>query len=268
MKINYKVVDAFCHEHAKGNPAAVIQLDRWLTKQTMQKIATELNLSETAFIVKQGDKYHIRWFSPMTEIDFCGHATLASASVVFSESLDTQTLVFYATSVGDINVTKQKDRIEMMFPNQRPTTVDAPPAELIDGIMCTATAVLKNNQAYVVILPAEKDVRELKVKLSLLKQLAPLDVVVSAKGTNYDFVSRYFWPANGGDEDPVTGSIHAALAPYWSEQLNKRSLTAYQASSRGGVLYCELKGNKVMVSGHAVISKCSQLTVPIEGLQQ
>ncbi|WP_336605367.1 PhzF family phenazine biosynthesis protein [Stutzerimonas stutzeri] len=247
-------VDAFTDELFKGNSAAVVPLERWLSDAQMQSIAIENNLSETAFLVREPDgAYHIRWFSPLTEIDFCGHATLASAFVLLSQGMATAPLTFRAAAVGDVSVVQQDNGLlEMNFPNREPERVENPPAELLNGLKVVPLAVLKNRQAWFAVYEDEDQVRDLTPDLPAFKTLAPLDVVITAPGREQDFVSRYFWPANGGDEDPVTGSIHAGLAPYWAGRLGKSSLVALQASRRSGLLYCRVEGERVFVAGRAV----------------
>ncbi len=257
MTLDIHVIDAFTNETFKGNSAAVILTDKWLSRSLMQSIASENNLSETAFIVKNpSDEYDIRWFSPITEIDFCGHATLASAYVLFENNSQCQHLTFRAAAVGVLNVIKLNNGyIQMSFPNCLPTSVKDIPDDLLKGLSKTPAEVLKNDQAYFAVYENEQDVTALKVDVERIKLLAPLDVVVTASAgsvhQNVDFVSRYFWPANGGIEDPVTGSIHAGLAPYWARKLSKLSLSAYQASARGGYLQCEIANDRVLISGQA-----------------
>lgn len=247
-------VDAFTNERFKGNPAAVMPLEQWLADGQMQAIAAENNLSETAFFVREPDgAFHIRWFSPLTEIDFCGHATLASAFVILEQRLAEAPLIFRAAAVGDIEVSLGDDgRLEMSFPNRAPEPVAEPPQALLKALAITPEAVLKNPQAWFVVYASEQQVRAAAPDLEALKALAPLDVVITAPGDRQDFASRYFWPANGGDEDPVTGSIHAGLAPYWAARLGKSSLVALQASRRSGLLYCRVEGERVFVAGDVV----------------
>lgn len=254
MKLRINIVDAFTEERFKGNSAAVIITKEWLADDLMQSIASENNLSETAYLVRGDDDiYTIRWFSPITEIDFCGHATLASASVVFNEHPEINTLVLSALAVGNMTITKTDDGyIHMDFPNRKPSTPQRVPTELLKGLSIKPSKVLLNEQAYFAIYEHESDVLNVEQNKEYLEKLAPYDVVVTAKGNNYDFVSRYFWPANGGDEDPVTGSIHTGLAPYWSEKLDKIELIAYQASHRGGVLLCRVVEDRVFISGKTV----------------
>jgi PhzF family phenazine biosynthesis protein len=263
MKHNITFVDAFTNEVLKGNSAAVLLLGEWLPDCTMQAIATENNLSETAFVVRAPDgKFHIRWFSPMKEIAFCGHATLASAFVIFKQMdhaarSSGTTITFWAQAVGDLEVKRERSgRMEMSVPNREPASVNQPPQALTEAMPVGYLAILQNQQAYVVVYPHESDVRTCMPDLERLKQLAPLDVCVTSVASDnnaaYDFVSRYFWPANGGVEDPVTGSIHAALAPYWAKKIGKMNLVGLQASKRSGLVYCRLEGDRVLISGDAV----------------
>ena len=255
MKLKIYKIDAFTDEIFKGNYAAVIILDDWLDKELMQNIATENNLSETAFAKKiDTNTYEIRWFSPLVEIDFCGHATLATAYVLFNKNENFKEIIFKAEAIGTLSVSKTKDDyIHMTFPNQKTDPVENIPKELLDGLSIKPTEILLNRQAYFAIYNDEKDIFNIEVNLDEIKKLKPYDLVISAKSNKYDFISRYFWPANGGDEDFVTGSIHTGLAPFWSKILNKNKLIAYQASSRGGLLKCELKDDKVIVSGKAIL---------------
>jgi len=254
MKLKVNFIDAFTDVVFEGNPAAVIVTDKWLSKELMQAISVEHNLSETAFVVKDGQGiYHIRWFSPLTEIDFCGHATLASAFVLFDQFDELTTLKFSARSVGEFEVKRiNTDSIQMSFPNRKPKPVSEIPNELINGLSIMPEQVLLSEQAYFAIYQSEDEVKAVKQNKDWLKKLAPYDVVVTSPSEQFDFISRYFWPANGGDEDPVTGSIHAGLAPYWAEVLNKNELVAFQASKRGGHLLCQLIQDRVLITGKAV----------------
>lgn len=262
MKLPIYQVDAFTDQLFKGNYAAVVPLPQTISADLMQQIATENNLSETAFLVPLAEQhYQIRWFSPVTEIDFCGHATLAAAFVLFSQSDDTS-LRFSTLEVGDLVVSRQADGwIQMDFP-QRPAHPVTAPEALLAGLSVPPTLVLQSAQAYFAVYGDEEQVRQLTTDSHELKKLAPYDVVATARGKDYDFVSRYFWPANGGDEDPVTGSIHAGLVPYWAEQLGKTQLMAYQASARGGVLRCELTAERVLVSGQAKLYLQGEIYLP------
>ena len=259
MQLEINVIDAFTDTVFKGNSAAVIITESWLSEKLMQSIAFENNLSETAFIVLDNKGiYHIRWFSPLTEIDFCGHATLASAFVLFKKNPTLTSIKFSAKAVGVLTVKQTAhDKIQMDFPNTKPEKVSDIPDSLLAGLSIAPIEVYKNSQAYFVIYDSESDVLNVERDNDALKQLAPLDVVVtcqakSADYKDYDFISRYFWPANGGDEDPVTGSAHTGLAPLWAQRLGKNTLVAYQASKRGGVLDCVVAGDRVLISGHAM----------------
>ncbi|WP_457858812.1 PhzF family phenazine biosynthesis protein [Psychrobacter pulmonis] len=268
MQLEINVVDAFTDTVFKGNSAAVIITDNCLADKLMQSIAFENNLSETAFIVRDDDGiYHIRWFSPLTEIAFCGHATLASAFVLFNKNPDVETIKFYAKAVGILTIVQTDDgKIQMDFPNTKPEKVKDIPGSLLAGLSVAPVEVYKNTQAYFVIYNAEADVLNVTRDNEQLKQLAPLNVVVTCQATSadykdYDFISRYFWPANGGDEDPVTGSVHTGLAPLWAERLGKDELIAYQASKRGGILNCVVAGDRVLISGNAVQYMTGFITV-------
>ena len=263
MKLKIYQIDAFTNKVFQGNYAAVIILEEWLSTELMQQIATENNLSETAFALKNTQNiYEIRWFSPMSEIDFCGHATLATAFVLFKENEFLEKVIFTAKAVGDLSVEKlDTGYIQMTFPNRKPKVVDSIPQELLNGLSITPKEVLLNQQAYFAIFSKEEDVYSVKTNLDELKKFAPYDIVVTSTSSDYDFISRYFWPANGGDEDPVTGSIHAGLAPYWADKLNKNELIAHQASKRGGLLKCKVLDDKVIISGQAILYLEGYITI-------
>jgi len=256
MELEINVIDAFTDTVFSGNPAAVIITDNWLPEDLMKSIALENNLSETAFLVMdETDIYQIRWFSPITEIAFCGHATLASAFVIFNKNQELSTIKFSAKAVGVLSVVKtDSGDIQMDFPNTSPEKVEDVPVNLKSGLSIEPVEVYRNSQAYFVVYESESEVLSVLRDNESLMHLKPLDVVVTcqAESKEYDFISRYFWPANGGDEDPVTGSIHTGLAPFWAERLGKKELVAYQASSRGGVLNCTVSGDRVLISGSAI----------------
>lgn len=256
MELEINIIDAFTDTVLKGNPAAVIITNEWLPENLMQSIAIENNLSETAFLVlDETNTYQIRWFSPITEIDFCGHATLASAFVIFSKYQKLSTVNFSAKAVGLLPVVKTRSgEIQMDFPNTYPEKTRDIPTHLKSGLSIEPVEVYRNAQAYFVVYKTESEVLSVLRNNESLMQLKPFDVVVTcqAESDEYDFISRYFWPANGGDEDPVTGSIHTGLAPFWAERLGKNDLVAYQASSRGGVLKCKVSEDRVLISGNAI----------------
>jgi len=254
MQLNLYQIDAFTSTVFSGSPAAVVPLEAWLPAEVMQSIAIENSLPETAFyVLNQSGQYEIRWFSPFTEIDFCGHATLASAFVLFNQPGASKSITFWAKAVGEIPVTQLPGgEIELNFPELAPRPLVDVPAQLLEGLSITPNEYWVSRQAYFAIYTDQQQVESVVPRLDKLKELGPRDVVVTAPGQQYDFVSRYFWPANGGDEDPVTGSIHAGLAPFWAKRLNKSRLLALQASRRRGVLDCRVDNGRVFVSGWAV----------------
>ena len=258
-------VDAFTTELFKGNPAAVIVLDDWLDDAVMQNIALENNLAETAF-VKQRDEqnFEIRWFTPTVEVDFCGHATLASSFVLFKDFVQSKSISFHVKNLGVFEVQQAIDgKILMNFPIRRAHLVQDVPLLLRQALTKPFKAVYVNEQAYIVIYESTQDVLAECPSFELLKTLgqtrtaitahaSALDVAITSQHLAYDCVSRYFAPANGIAEDPVTGSIHTAIMPLWTEILAKDELVAYQASPRGGTLYGKLLGNeRIEISGYA-----------------
>ena len=265
MQLEINIIDTFTDRLFQGNSAAVIITDDWLNDDVMQSIATENNLSETAFlVVDEKGVYHIRWFSPIMEIDFCGHATLASSFVLFNKYPDLQVIEFFADAVGTMSVIKTASgKIQMDFPNTKPALIDDIPKALLAGLSIAPVSVYRNHQAYCVLYDQVSDVLSVQRDNETLAQLAPRDVVVTAQSesSSYDFVSRYFWPANGGDEDPVTGSIHTGLAPFWAARLDKQELVAYQASRRGGMLDCVVSDDRVLISGNAVHYLTGTITI-------
>lgn len=247
------IVDAFTEQLFSGNPAAVVIRDKWYSDDVMQQVASENNLAETAFLLKLSEaEYAIRWFSPLTEIDFCGHATLAASRVIFDNHPHLTLLRLQTNSVGDLIIRQSPDgKISMEFPIRELEEPETIPEALINALPVTPAKILRSVQAWHAIYDNEQAIFDCQPELELVKMLAPLDLVISAPATQYDFISRYFWPANGGDEDPVTGSIHASLAPWWAKQLGKNKLVAHQASRRGGTIFCEVQEKKVLVAGYA-----------------
>lgn len=269
-------VDAFTQHLFKGNPAAVIIREDWLSDSLMQSIALENNLSETAFVkVLDHQNFEIRWFSPISEVAFCGHATLASAFVLFKDYTTAKTLQFNVKDLGIFIVSQAQDgKIQMNFPVRPAQKLDDYPAILDEALQKPFKAVYQNAQAYIVEYESVQDVLDEVPDFSKLKTLgkirtaitasdATLDLLITAPDTQqYDCVSRYFAPAIGIDEDPVTGSIHTAVAPLWAERLGKQELVAYQASTRGGTLYCRiLDDQRIEISGYAVLYMQSDITL-------
>jgi PhzF family phenazine biosynthesis protein len=249
MRLPIFLVDAFTTKPFAGNPAAVCPLDFWLDDEIMQKIATENNLSETAFIVNRGDFYQIRWFTPQTEVDLCGHATLASAWVIMNLIQNGLKKITFGSHSGELYVYRDNDILLMDFPAHMPESCDIPD-DLIKGLGVRPRTVLASNY-YLAIYDSEELVRNLQPYMKHLKELDRVGVVVSAPGKKVDFVSRFFAPAIGIPEDPVTGSAHCTLIPYWAKQLNKLKMEAWQVSARGGELFCEHRDNRVLIGGHA-----------------
>lgn len=249
MNLPIYQVDAFTDKVFSGNPAAVCPLDDWLDSETMQAIAAENNLSETAFFVKQDDRYELRWFTPETEVDLCGHATLAAAWVLYNELGYTGDAVKFKTLSGELTVWPENDRLCMNFPSRPPTQCDEPP-ELIEGLGAQPEEVLASRD-YLCVFETPDQVKKLRPKMSLLRKLDVLGVIATAPGQDCDFVSRFFAPKAGIPEDPVTGSAHCTLIPYWAERLGKKQLHARQISKRGGQLWCRLGTDRVVIAGNA-----------------
>jgi PhzF family phenazine biosynthesis protein len=256
------LVDAFTNHAFQGNPAAVVPLESWLPDAVMQRMAMEHNQSETAFFVPEADGFKLRWFTPISEIDFCGHATLATAKVIFDELGFTNTLKFF-TRVGELRVSKQNDWLEMDFPAFTPEIVLEPPESLLLGIGVKPLLVFKNFENYYLLLESESALQSVNPNYLELSEVHPMTVCVTAKGDTVDFVSRYFAPSYGIPEDAVTGSIHATLTPFWAERLGKTKLEARQLSNRGGVLKCELLGERVLICGQAVVYMRGEITTSI-----
>lgn len=252
MKLHVYQVDAFAKEVFKGNPAAICPLEDWIEAELMQQIALENNLSETAFFVKKDDVYEIRWFTPTFEIDLCGHATLASAFVIFECLKTEENLVkFHSHKSGELTVEKQDDVLILDFPS-RPPVASEVPAGLVEAIGGQPKEILKSRD-YFLVYETEQEIADLKPDFSAILKIPTHAVIVTAKGDSCDFVSRFFAPEVGVFEDPVTGSAHCNLIPYWAEKLGKTELLARQISARGGELFCELKGDRVKIGGHATL---------------
>lgn len=247
-------IDAFASELFHGNPAAVCPLTEWLHDGTMQAIAQENNLSETAFFVAKGDGFDLRWFTPRYEVDLCGHATLAAAFVVFNEIGTKHNRVRFESRSGLLEVAQDGERLSMDFPALPMISCPNPPGPLIEGLGIEPKAVFRvmEDTNYFAIFESEEEVRGIKPNLVQFEELHPYGVAVSSPGVSSDCASRYFAPSYGIPEDPVTGSIHCALVPYWSKRLSKKDIHARQLSRRGGELFCELAGNRLRISGRAV----------------
>ena len=244
--------DAFTDRLFGGNPAAVCPLNTWLADEQMQKIAVENNLAETAFFVPQGDDYELRWFTPEFEIDLCGHATLASAHIIFTQlGFEGDSINFKTVQSGTLTVSRNGDLYTLDFP-----TRVAEPCELPEGLQAAlggeAPLEVLRSRDLMLVYASEDQIRNMQPDFSALSKIDALGVIVTAPGDQSDFVSRFFAPSAGISEDPVTGSAHCNLIPYWAEKLGKTKLYAFQVSARMGELWCELKGDRVLMSGKAV----------------
>ncbi len=252
MKIPFYQVDAFSGKVFGGNPAAVCILKSWLDTDVLQSIAAENNLSETAFLVpKSRGLYDLRWFTPTMEVDLCGHATLASAFVIFSFVDETLSSVDFETKSGLLSVARSGELLSMNFPARRPEPAEKSPL-IAQAFGAEPLEVLKSRDL-LVVFKNESTIKDMKPDLSKLMQIDTFAVIVTAKGERSDFVSRFFAPKAGIPEDPVTGSAHCTLIPYWAERLGKNQLHAFQLSKRGGELFCENAGDRVHIAGRAVL---------------
>jgi PhzF family phenazine biosynthesis protein len=255
MSIRIVYVDAFTNQPFAGNPAAVCVLPAAPSESWMRHVAREMNLSETAFLVPQDGGYHLRWFTPAVEVDLCGHATVASAHVLWEDGhLPPGRQARFHTRSGLLTADRQGDWIELDFPAKIAAAADAPP-ELLPALgVKQAQFVGRNVFDYLVEVDSEETLRSLKPDHSTLRKLPVRGIIVTARAASpeFDFVSRFFAPGSGIDEDPVTGSAHTALGPYWAPRLGKSEFTAFQASARGGVVRVRLKGDRVMLGGQAV----------------
>jgi len=252
MKRTIYQVDAFSREVFKGNPAAVCILDKWPADELMQQIANENNLSETAFAVPAGDCFEIRWFTPEMEVELCGHATLATAHVLFTHlNHPGDQICFDSIHSGKLNVTRDGERLTLDFPADRMEEMVVPEL-IVTALMTPPLKAFRGNTDFLFVFASESEIESMEPDFGLLAQVGGRGVIVTAPGNEVDFVSRFFAPQAGINEDPVTGSAHTSLTPYWAKVLGKKRLTARQLSARGGELICEDKGERVEISGHAV----------------
>lgn len=261
MKIRQFQVDAFACRRFEGNPAAVCPLDSWLDDGLMQAIAAENNLSETAFFVPTGDRFSLRWFTPLAEVDLCGHATLAAAHVLFEHLGYDKPAITFETRSGRLGVERKNNQLQMNFPAIKALPC-AVPALLQQAIGLPIEALLVADD-YLVVLDSEADLRRLQPDQNLLSQLDKRGIIVTARSEEHDFVSRFFAPKLGIPEDPVTGSAHCTLAPYWAEKLNKTRLRARQLSQRGGDIDCEIVVDRVILAGSAVTFMTGEISLDI-----
>lgn len=255
-------VDAFAEELFTGNPAAVCVLESWLPETTMQNIAAENNLAETAFAVPVSDGYEIRWFTPETEVALCGHATLATAYVLFNgQESNTDSIRFKSRERGVLEVSRTKDSLVLDFPADMPAITDIPNG-LIEAVGVEPNTCLKGQTDYMLVYDSERHVRGLQPNFFLLNQIPARGVIVTSRGVGCDFVSRFFAPRCGVPEDPVTGSAHTTLTPFWARALGKDKMRAAQLSKRGGILDCEIRGNRVRIGGKAILYMKAEIYLP------
>ncbi len=252
MKLKLYQVDAFTDQLFRGNPAAVCPLEHWLSDEKMQAIAAENNLAETAFYLPEGEDFHLRWFTPTTEVVLCGHATLATAHVMFTlEDYPLDTIRFHTKS-GLLTVVKEKGQLTLNFPADEITPVELP-QEVVEGLGVKPLEAYRGKTDFMVVVASQAEVERLRPDYRVLAARQEVrGTIVTAPGEEVDFVSRCFFPQSGIDEDPVTGSAHTTLTPYWAQRLGKQQLTAKQLSRRTGLLHCTHLGDRVAISGQAV----------------
>ncbi len=251
MKLPIFQADAFAAGLFKGNPAAVVLLQEWLSDELMQQIAMENNLSETVFFVPEGNHFHIRWFTPKAEVRLCGHATLATAHVLFNELGYPGDLLEFESLSGILKVKKVEDKLHLDFPADFAQEVE-PIETFTEAFGAKPLKTLKGKTDYLLLFDSEETINKLRPNIQLLLSTNARGIMVTAKGNEVDFVSRFFAPAVGVNEDPVTGSAHTTLIPFWANRLGKTELTALQLSARGGQLWCTLSGDRVFIAGKAV----------------
>jgi PhzF family phenazine biosynthesis protein len=266
MPLEFHQIDAFTTHPFTGNPAMVYRLDSWLDDALMQQIAAEHNLAETAFVVKEGGAWHIRWFTPTAEVPLCGHATLASAYVLFEVYGEPGEVLDFTCLSGALRVSRAGDKLVLDFPvrHAQPCELRAEVSQAL-GVPVEHVLALHEGQGIqelLAIVPSEAVVRACQPDLAAVARLPGLGLLISAPGERHDFVSRYFAPAIGIDEDPVTGSTHCILTPYWAQRLGKLQLSAFQCSARGGELHCELAGERVKIAGQALLIASGRLLLP------
>ena len=261
--MTYKIyqVDAFTDMVFAGNPAAVCPLQEWLSDDILQNIAMENNLAETAFYIKKDNQVYIRWFTPEVEVDLCGHATLAAAYVLFHHENHKGNLIeFYSEKSGQLKVTRQNEFLTLDFPKDKLKKIEIS-ADIKNGFDIPPVEAFKGKTDYLFVFETEKQIQNAKPNMANIAALGGRGVIITSKGENVDFVSRFFTPQCGVDEDPVTGSAHTTLTPFWSKRLNKKSLTAMQLSQRSGYLECELADDRVLICGQAKLYLTGELHI-------
>ena len=252
MKLKIYQVDAFADKVFTGNPAAIVPLETWLSEDQMQKIATENNLAETAFFVKNEKGFYIRWFTPTDEVPLCGHATLASAYVLFEILNFKEEKILFECKIGILEVTKKEDWLTLNFPVNKVESINLN-YDFKKALGVNPIETYKGSNYLMLVFSSVEEVKNMKPNFNELLEWNARAIIVTAKGKEFDFVSRMFAPAIGINEDPVTGSAHTRLIPFWSERLGKTEMLAKQVSSRGGILKCKMLGDRVEMSGQAVL---------------
>jgi len=261
MEYDLYQVDAFAARLFEGNPAAVVPLQAWLPNAQMQKIAMENNLSETAFFVPEQDGYHLRWFTPLIEVDFCGHATLATAHVLFEHlGLDQEAVLFY-TRVGELVVSRSEHSYRMDAPADEAEELEVS-HDIVEALGEAPRALYQGREDLMAVLESEEQVLNLSPDFHALAEATQRGLIATAPGRKVDFVSRCFYPNAGIDEDPVTGSAHTTLAPYWAKRLKKNDLQARQISRRGGQLRCLVSPERVVLEGQAITYLTGRIFIP------
>lgn len=254
-------VDAFTDRLFSGNPAAVCPLDFWPSDTVLQNIAIENNLSDTAFFKKRDNIFEIRWFTSVAEVELCGHATLATAHVLFNHlNYKGERLVFESVYCGKLEVYKKKEYLTLNFPADKLEPA-LPPDHLFKSLGLKPLEIWKGKTDYLLYYPSQEDIEEIKPDFDLLRKVETRGIIVTAPGYEYDFVSRFFAPALGINEDPVTGSAHTSLVPFWAHRLNQLEFEARQLSARGGFLKCKLMGDRVLISGNACTYMIGSITL-------
>ena len=253
-------VDAFSNQPFRGNPAAVCPLETWLDDTTLRQIAAENNLAETAFFIAEGDGFQLRWFTPTREVRLCGHATLATAHVLYERLGFSQARIRFTTLSGDLFVQREGHQYTLDFPAQIPVRCESPDL-LAEALGAEPHEVLKTDD-YIAVFDDEAVIREMKPDLRLLSDIECRGINVTAPGNNCDYVNRFFAPRYGIDEDPVTGSAHCDLVPYWHQRTGKSRFLAHQVSARGGVVNGELRGERVLLSGQAALYLEGRIHLP------
>ncbi len=262
MKLKIFQVDAFASKVFEGNPAAVCPLNEWLDDDILQKIAEENNLSETAFFVSSGDDIQLRWFTPLEEVDLCGHATLACAHVLYEHLGYVEPQINFHTKSGTLIVSKTGTGFSMDFPATTPAILNADiPSDLVNALGNVKPKIIMAAFDYIIVLNSEEEVKNLTPDFSKWLNIDLRGVVVTAQGNDVDFVSRCFFPKLRVNEDPITGSAHCELTPYWASELNKKTLKARQISMRSGLVFCELVNDRVILTGSVVDYMIGEITI-------